>query len=59
MSSAVASIYKVTMGGLVLLDVDDYLWGEEQDILKLTPDFAGVENVLMVGGKRGIRIAEW
>jgi len=50
MLTAVQSDYKIVLGAAVLVDVNDYLWGDEENILRITPEFVGVEAVPLVGG---------
>ncbi len=50
MLKATKSQFKIMMGTAVLIDVNDWLLGEQQDMLKITPEFPGVESVNFLGG---------
>jgi len=53
---AIRSPYTITLGGMVLVAVNDLLWGDPSNLLRLTPEFPGIEEALYLGG--GARMFE-
>ena len=45
------SIHRITFGGVRLLDIGDYLLGDSENLVRIAPEFPGLEAVSYPGGK--------